>query len=150
MPFKLPNADEIGTVLASVGKKDSHDIAEAFRNRSAENDEFGWGILAEIFDMHFRRSNAAEPFGPKSEMDGRRTIIPDDLTDEQIDALRQKFEVIAMRHGIEKGHYIVRSGWKGRWVSMGGAARFHNATVEHSAITRDHPVGEEVPYPSCT
>ena len=92
MPFNLPSAEEIEAVVSSVDSKDSHDIAKAFRNKSAEGDAADWDTLAQIFDLHFRREDATEPFGPMHVMEDGRSMIPDDLTDEQLDALRQTLD----------------------------------------------------------
>ena len=58
--------------------------------RSAEGSDHseGWTLLAQVFDIHLRHSDAREPLGPKLVMDGRRSMIPSDLNEDQRSSLR--------------------------------------------------------------
>jgi tetratricopeptide (TPR) repeat protein len=85
----LPTSDEIATVLATCSKKENRDYARAFRERSAAANHSGWKTLSELFDFHFKPDNASEPFGPMAVFNNRRSMIPGDLSDEQLDELHQ-------------------------------------------------------------
>lgn len=88
IPHKLPfpSSKEILAVIESVEKKRSRDLSGAFREKSRQTND-GWKILQQIFDFHFKASQTAEPFGPMLVADGKRSMIPDDLSDEQLDDL---------------------------------------------------------------
>lgn len=46
-------------------------------------------MLEQIFNIHLRHENLSEPFGPMVVMDGRRSMIPGDLDDTQVELLRK-------------------------------------------------------------
>jgi hypothetical protein len=52
----------------------------------------GWDILGQVFDFRFCPSDAAEPFQPIAVINGKRTMIPDDLTPDQLDRLAETLE----------------------------------------------------------
>jgi hypothetical protein len=83
-------ASEVDEVAAEVSHLTDHELASAFRARAvpdARDDP--WLLLANVFDIHLRPSNPYKPFGPMLVMDDKRTMVPADLTDPQIDILRQ-------------------------------------------------------------
>ena len=88
-------AAEVDQVAASVSSSSDYDIASAdyelasaFRRRAGSNDpEDPWLVLANVFDIHLRPANANEPFGPKLVMDGKRSMVPTDLSDKQVELL---------------------------------------------------------------
>lgn len=83
----LPTADEIITAIAAIDEKEDHDLASDFRIRSETSPEADWRLLYDIFNFHFRPNDPVEPFAPMVIMDGRRSMIPTDLTDNQIEDL---------------------------------------------------------------
>jgi hypothetical protein len=83
---------------------EDHAIATAFRARRDGPDGRVWGLLAEIFDIHFKPSDASNPFGPMWEGNGKRSMIPRDLKDEDLDALS------ATLHEIRDPEYRARIG----------------------------------------
>ncbi len=91
----LPTTNEINAVISGLPKIDQRTLAAAFREQRSGGNRRGWAFLAQIFDLHFRPSNQHEPFGAMYVMDGRRSMIPDDLNDEQLDALRSMNEAIS-------------------------------------------------------
>jgi Domain of unknown function (DUF4209) len=91
--LQLPSSTDIGLAV-SAARRDStyafaedHAIAESFRSRRNGENGPAWDLLAQIFDFQFHPRDAAAPFGPMAMFDGKRSLIPDDLTDEQLDAL---------------------------------------------------------------
>jgi hypothetical protein len=83
----LPPSADIAATIADCGKKEDHYFASAFRKRRNQEADRGWELLEQIFSFLFRAGNASEPFGPVMQVEGRRSMIPDDLTDPQLDAL---------------------------------------------------------------
>jgi len=74
----------------------------AFRERRSGDADDGWNLLGQIFDFHFKPHNPTEPFGPMAIMEGKRSMIPDDLTDDQLEALKNTLD------GIEVSEYRAR------------------------------------------
>lgn len=74
----------------------------AFRKRRSGDADDGWNLLGQIFDFHFKPHNPTEPFGPMAIMEGKRSMIPDDLTDDQLEALKNTLD------GIEVSEYRAR------------------------------------------
>lgn len=83
----LPPTSDIEAALTSCGKKETHNFAGAFRKGRAENPEAGWALLEQVFGFHFRPSNASEPFAPQMRAGDKRSMIPEDLSDSELDAL---------------------------------------------------------------
>jgi len=100
----LPPHEIIRAVIETAESKEDHDLARAFNARDKIEPNLGWSILGQIFDFHFRAENAAAPFGPMLVMDDRRSMIPDDLSDDQLDALRSTLD------GVEDPEYRARIG----------------------------------------
>lgn len=77
--------------LAKATRRECHAYAAAYRARHEHQPEANWDFLAQIFGFLFRPGSPAAPFGPMAVFGDRRTLIPDDLTDEHLDALEQAF-----------------------------------------------------------
>lgn len=98
----LPNPEEITAALDASKERECHAYATVFRNLASEHPDKDWGLLQTVFNYHFREENAAAPFGPMAVMDGKRTGIPEDLQDDQLDALQSTLE------GVEDPEYRAR------------------------------------------
>lgn len=83
----FPKPEEISKAISSMDKFEDHYFAQTFRSIEGEQDAEKWKLLAQIFDFHFRAGEINEPFGPMTVMDGKRSLIPEDLTDDQLDEL---------------------------------------------------------------
>lgn len=85
---------DIDAALADVSEREAHAYAKALRKRATTQDRSDpWELLARVFDMHFSPHDAEEPFSPMVIFkDGRRSMKPSDLTDEQLDALKSSLE----------------------------------------------------------
>lgn len=95
-PIKsLPTAEAIADTIAACDEKQDHDLANAFRKESEKDAERDWTLLAQIFDFHFKPANPAEPFGPMSVIGDRRSMIPTDITDAQLDRLEATLGSVA-------------------------------------------------------
>ena len=95
-PIKsLPTAEAIADTIAACDEKQDHDLANAFRKESEKDAERDWTLLAQIFDFHFKPANPSEPFGPMIVNGDRRSMIPADLTDAQLDCLQSNLESVA-------------------------------------------------------
>jgi hypothetical protein len=83
----LPTSDAILAAITATPEKEDHAFAQTFRQRNEADQMAGWSWLSELFGFHFRPADASAPFGPMAQMDGKRTMIPDDLTEQQLDVL---------------------------------------------------------------
>lgn len=90
----LPDAASILASIESVEKKKDRSFASVFDEREKDHPNNGWGLLAQIFNMHFKNGKA-EPFGPMWQMEGRRSLIPADLSDSQLDAIQSTLNTVA-------------------------------------------------------
>lgn len=94
LPMPLfPKAEEIRSAIDTAEAKHGLRLARAFGERSAENGD-GWCILQQVFSFHFMPSHPNKPFGPMSVFDGKRSMVPDDLTREQLDALQVTLNLV--------------------------------------------------------
>lgn len=84
----LPSADEIRLAIKATESFEDHAYAAVFRDRHNIDSNLGWDFLAQLFGFRFKPSDSADPFGPMLVMDGKRSMIPDDLTEEQLIELR--------------------------------------------------------------
>lgn len=91
----LLKADEISAVIESLERTHSHDLASAFGKKASPNVKNGWSLLKQLFDFHFRPSNTLEPFGPVMTSGYRRTMIPDDLSDDELSFLAGTLERVS-------------------------------------------------------
>ncbi len=83
----LPPVEAVSRTIAECGKKEAFAFSEQFR-RCAEGDEgHDWPLLSKVFGFMFR-PRTVETFRPVLVLeDGRRSMIPGDLTDAQLDDL---------------------------------------------------------------
>lgn len=98
----LPNPEEITAALDASKERECHAYATVFRTLASEHPDKDWGMLQTVFNYHFRKENVAAPFGPMAVMDGNRTGIPEDLQDDQLDALESTLV------GVEDPEYRAR------------------------------------------
>lgn len=80
--------------LAATRSVDCYSFAALYRTaaeaaKSAGDDRAAqaYTLLENVASIHFKPEDAAEPYGPLMVMNGRRTLIPDDLRGEQSAAL---------------------------------------------------------------
>ncbi|WP_438616586.1 DUF4209 domain-containing protein [Methylobacterium symbioticum] len=64
-------------------------ISTALRGAAKRDAAHDWTTLSEIMGFQFTPGNVAEPFHPKAIFGDRRSMIPDDLTDAQLDRLSE-------------------------------------------------------------
>ena len=102
--YVFPTIKEINDVIESSDKKRSRDLSNAFGDKAGSATDDGWKLLQQIFNFHFKSSNVVEPFGPMMVADGKRSTIPDDLTDKQLDELQGTLE------GVTDPEYRARIG----------------------------------------
>ena len=74
--------------------KEHHDFSNAFETRREKDRNVGWNLLQSVFSFHFKPGNASEPFGPISAIGQKRSMIPSDLTEDQLSALAATIELI--------------------------------------------------------
>lgn len=85
--MSLPKPDRIKAVIDGCKEKHCDSYARSFREQANSGPEFNWKLLQQVFDLHFRPSDVSEPFGSLVVMDGKRSLIPTDLSDEDLDEL---------------------------------------------------------------
>ncbi|WID97258.1 DUF4209 domain-containing protein [Bosea vestrisii] len=83
----IPDGADIAHVLRTATVQKDRDFAAVFRTQHKQASAAGWDFLADLFDFHFTPRDAGQPFRPMLIMDGRRSMIPDDLSDHQLDRL---------------------------------------------------------------
>ncbi len=83
-------------VISDVKKKGCQYYFTPFSNAlKANQDEVSTRVfttLSQISSFHFRPDNTNEPYGAMMIMEGSRSAIPDDLSDEQLEALADKID----------------------------------------------------------
>jgi hypothetical protein len=89
----LPAGEAIATAIAETDKPEDISYMSTFRRRAAELGD-GWNLLADVFNLSFRSGNVSEPFGPMVQIDGKRSLVPADLTDKELDALWATLDAI--------------------------------------------------------
>ncbi len=81
---------DIDMVAAGVSPPEQRALASAFQAKAVpDSPDDPWCLLYQVFSIHLRHENPAEPFGPMLVMDGRRSMVPADLTDSQVVLLRE-------------------------------------------------------------
>lgn len=90
----IPDGAEIAVVLQAGAAEKDRDFAALFRAQHKNAPGVGWDILADLFDFHFTPKDAGQPFRPMLIMDGRRSMIPDDLSEHQLDRLTASFSEV--------------------------------------------------------
>lgn len=91
--IKHPEPAAITTVIEASGAKEDYDLHVAFRKMDEEQSNVGWALLAHIFNFHFM-AEKMEPFGPMVQMEGRRSMIPADLSNGELDALQDTLKAV--------------------------------------------------------
>jgi hypothetical protein len=86
-PNQVPPVSDIEVALQESATKEDQDFAEVFRKRHASEPERGCNLPHGVFGFLFRPHNASAPFQPVAVWDGRRSMIPSDLGDEQLSLL---------------------------------------------------------------
>ena len=80
---------DVDRVAAGVSPPEQHALASAFQAKATPDSPGDpWLLLNQVFSIHLRHGDPAEPFGPMLVMDGRRSMVPGDLTDAEVDLLR--------------------------------------------------------------
>lgn len=118
----IPDGADIAHVLRAATVQKDRDFATLFRAQHKQVPAVGWDILADLFDFHFTPRDAGQPFRPMLVMDGRRSMIPDDLSDHQLDRLAASLPV------VNDAEYRARVG-DVLWL------RRRNATAAREAVT---------------
>lgn len=90
----LPSTEAIRLAIEGIPKKEDSHLAAVFRERAEIEPQLGWQLLYDVFNFHFKPGNVAEPFGPMAVMEDRRSMVPNDLTDEQLDELHKTLDTI--------------------------------------------------------
>ena len=86
---------DVGGELTKCDKRNCHNYYSAFNKlaksaqEQASDDLPVLAMLSAVTSMHFRSENTHEPYGAMKEFEDRRTAIPDDITDESLDALTE-------------------------------------------------------------
>lgn len=97
-----PTEAEICAAIADAETHEASSYASVFSAKSSHSDD-GWALLKSIFGLHERLDDPAQPFRPMmTTSDGRRSFLPEDLTDEQLDWLRQ------LETGINDSEFCAR------------------------------------------
>ncbi len=82
-------AAAIREAIAECEEKEAFAFSSEFRRRAEKNPEYDWAMLADIFGFMFQPRNPINPFRPVCVLkDGRRSMVPDDLTNAQLDELQ--------------------------------------------------------------
>jgi len=129
----FPSAKEISAEIGTIEINSIRDISRCFEERSVSKDDC-WYLLQQLFDFHFKPSNLTEPFGPMMTDGDKRTMIPDDLSDEQLDYLKETLE------GVEDPEYRARVG-DALWLRRKdpNAARIAVESYLEAGIRMEHP-----------
>jgi hypothetical protein len=85
--LRSPNNEEISAAINSSEQKRSRDLSKVFGDKAETSTEENWKLLQQVFNFHFKPSQLLEPFGPMMVADGKRSMIPGDLSDEQLNDL---------------------------------------------------------------
>jgi len=83
----LPEPSAISGALDQCPTKEDHEFSALFRKRYLIESDKGWDLLQAVFDFRFQPSNASEPFTPMMVWNGKRSMIPSDLNEDQLAAL---------------------------------------------------------------
>lgn len=94
-PVMLPSAKAIAALIDVCEPKECRTFARKCGEQTGTADEQGWKLLQQVFSFLFKPTNTVEPFEPFAVGDGKRSMIPSDLTDEQLDELRATLDEIA-------------------------------------------------------
>lgn len=86
--MSLPTPADIMDALSEAKQPEAHSYASVFSSRKQARDD-GWALLDAIFGLHERLANTDEPFGPMFTMGSRRSFLPQDLSDQQLEWLSE-------------------------------------------------------------
>ena len=83
------SASDLEDTIAHVPVRDRlpHMIQFAFGEKAKNEPGRPWRLLENVFSMHLRPGDSAEPLGPGFVQENRRSMIPTDLTDEDVATL---------------------------------------------------------------
>jgi Domain of unknown function (DUF4209) len=90
----FPISAEIIAVLNADSTTDSYALAAAFKVQAHSSSNEGWELLGNIFCFGFDPSNLRTPFGPMFVHAGNQSLIPDDLSEQQLNALEATLKEI--------------------------------------------------------
>ncbi|MGO4336015.1 DUF4209 domain-containing protein [Labrys sp. KB_33_2] len=89
---KLPNADLVQAVFERLGPVRDDILAAELRKEHEATPEAGWRLLWAVFSYLLRPNNVGQPFHPAAIMGGKRSPLPEDLTEAELEALRKLWE----------------------------------------------------------
>jgi hypothetical protein len=87
MSVLIPTIAELGAAVAAAKELDASSLASSFSAAKVQSGDGRWDLLIQVFQMMLRARNLAEPFGPITTYRNRRSMIPSDLTDTELQAL---------------------------------------------------------------
>jgi len=90
----LPTRQAIAEAISSATKCECRAYAVMFYKLHEDMPDLGWDIIGQVFEFQFRPENVAQPFQPILIMDSKRSMVPDDLSDEQIQELAESLQEI--------------------------------------------------------
>ena len=87
----IPSPTSINAAIAETERKEDFELAASFRKKSEEDPDHDWDLLSAIFHFTFSSSNVVEPFTALIVANGKRSMIPSDLSNEQLKELEVTF-----------------------------------------------------------
>jgi hypothetical protein len=90
----LPEPAEIELLMAGLPIKECGEFSKVFRERHSVSPSQNWDLLESVFNIHLRPANITEPYGPMFVMDRKRSMIPEDLSAEHLDVMRQRADQV--------------------------------------------------------
>lgn len=91
----FPEAAQIVKAIEQTKKKEAHNFSSAFRDLDNERASEGWGLLRQVFSFLEKFGDPVAPFGPMAVSGRKRSMIPDDLTDENLIELAPTLDAVA-------------------------------------------------------
>lgn len=88
MSVLVPPIVDLEAAVTAATEPDASSLASAFSAAKTQSGDSRWDLLIQLFQMMLRAGNLAEPFGPISTYRDKRSMIPSDLTDPELTALR--------------------------------------------------------------
>lgn len=92
-PFVLPDNADIIEAIQSAEKIEDHELYRIFLDQERAHPSLGWGLLGQVFNFLFKPGDTAAPFSPMAIFGDKRSMIPEDLTEEQLDALQTTLDI---------------------------------------------------------
>lgn len=93
LPF--PPIEAILMAIEGCPKKECHSYADAFIALAKSDTAHDWRMLFQVFNFLFRPKDALKPFQPMMVSETGRSMIPEDLTDPQLNDLQGTLNTIA-------------------------------------------------------